>query len=236
MMRHPKSELLSDYLDQELTPAQSNTLEAHLKECPRCASLLQDLAEIQTRARNLPDRLPAKDLWPEISRAMASLKTGEPEVIRLHPDLPAVDPARPRTGTFRLSYFQAAAAALILTLFSGLAGAYFSSWRTAEPTGPASASPGWVEAAGMEDPGLDSTAREVARLEDLLDSRKGELDPVTARLLEKNLEVIDQAIRESLQALEADPGNPFLESHLAQAVEAKANYLREATAFVVPAG
>jgi len=236
-MRHPKSEVLSEYLDNELTQAQSSALEAHLDECPRCASLFQDLKEIQSRARDLPDRYPENDLWPEISRAMASGATGDAEVIRLHPGLEPAEAGRRRWERgVRVSYLQAAAAVLAVALFSGLSGAYFSTWRTDGPPGAGPVSAGWVEAVGSADSNLDSAAREVARLESLLNSQSGDLDPVTARLLEKNLEVINQAIRESLQALEADPGNPFLESHLAEAVQAKANYLREATAFVAPAG
>jgi len=75
---------------------------------------------------------------------------------------------------------------------------------------------------------------EVARLEEMLDRNRDQLDPETTRVLEKNLSVIDRAIQESVRALEADPGNRFLESHLARSMEIRANYLREAAAFVVP--
>ena len=83
-------------------------------------------------------------------------------------------------------------------------------------------------------PSLDGPAREVARLESLLDSHRSELDPATIMVLERNLDVIDQAIRDCVRALEADPENRFLESHLAQAMETKASYLREAASFVAP--
>jgi hypothetical protein len=39
-----------------------------------------------------------------------------------------------------------------------------------------------------------------------------------------------------MRALEADPGNAFLENHLARTVETKVTFLREAAAFIAPAG
>lgn len=234
-MIHPRSELLSEYLDGELTPDQAREVKVHLEGCPGCAALFQDLREIQARARSLPDRFPRRDLWPQISRRMTSEEAGEPEVIPLHPE--SLAGAKPRHSRgFRVSYLQAAAAVLAVAFFSGLAGIRLASPAPGSSPEPSPDSPGWVEQVRRTTPGLDKAAREVARLESLLNTHTSELDPVTVRLLEKNLHVIDQAIRESIQALEDDPGNPFLESHLARAVETKANYLREATAFVAPAG
>lgn len=234
-MRHPRTELLSEYMDGGLTGGQLREVEEHLEECPHCASIFRDLREVQSRARSLSDRLPQRDLWPGISQRIVPENAGEPEVIRLHPGLEAESKLRHPRG-FRVSYLQAAAAVLMVAFSSGLAGAHFAPAGVGSPPGPSPDSPVWVEQVGRADPGLDRTAREVARLERHLETHIGEMDPVTVRLLEKNLQIIDQAIRESIRALEEDPGNPFLESHLARAVETKANYLREATAFVAPAG
>ncbi len=71
-------------------------------------------------------------------------------------------------------------------------------------------------------------------MEVLLAQHSDRIEEETVRILEKNLGIIDQAIRESVRALQSDPGNPFLEKHLARSVESKATYLREATAFVAP--
>lgn len=233
-MRHPKTEVLSELLDGDLTPTQARKVEEHLEGCRRCAALYQDLREIQARARSLPDQLPPRDLWPEISRAMAPGGAPEAEVIHIHPEYSS-QTARRRESGLRLSYIQAAAAALVLALFSGLAGAHFAGSRDGFPAIATSGQAGWVALAGPANPELGQLAEEIDHLEALLAREGSELDPATVRLLEKNLDIIDQAIRESVQALEEDPGNPFLERHLAQAVETKATYLREATAFMAPA-
>lgn len=236
-MLHPPSERVSDYLDGDLDSRAAAEMEAHLRACSGCRALLRDLEEIQARARSLQELLPERDLWPDIAAGILAGESGDPQVITLHPPplpVPRFE-GRFRRG-FRFSYLQAAAAGLALALFSGslgalLAGALRPSQETAvEGTWPL------AELVGQASPGLGEAAQEVARLEGLLAQHRSRLDPETARILEKNLLVIDQAIRESLSALDSDPGNAFLESHLARSVQAKAEYLREATAFVVPVG
>ena len=90
----------------------------------------------------------------------------------------------------------------------------------------------WVELVSQASPGIGNAAREAAQLEALLAQHRDGMDPETARILEKNLGIIDRAIQESVKALQSDPGNSFLESHLARSVETKASYLREAMVFV----
>jgi len=90
----------------------------------------------------------------------------------------------------------------------------------------------WVSLVGEASPDLETSAREVARLEAILAGNRGDLDVNTARILEKNLDVIDHAIRESLAALRADPGNRFLETHLERSIHTKGEYLRDAALLV----
>lgn len=232
-MSHPKTEVLSQLLDGELTPTQARKVEEHLVSCARCADLFQDLTEIQSRARKLPDQHPPRDLWPEISRALGPGGGREAEVIHLRPRAEA-DAQRRRMPALRISYLQAAAAALVVALFSGIAGAYFAGSGPDTPAVAPSAQSQWAALAGQANPELRGASKEIAQLEAVLAQHRSELDPMTVRLLEENLEIIDRAIRESLRALEGDPGNEFLERHLAQAVETKATYLREATAFLAP--
>ncbi len=232
-MRHPKSEIFSDYLDGELPLHEAEEMEAHLEGCAVCTSILRDLREIQAKARSLEDQVPGRDLWPEIARAIQEGEKGDPQVIRLHPWTAQRSSGAGRSG-FRLSYIQAVAAGLVLALFSGGLGAILFGGSPRSAMAAADHSPPWVEMVSAASPGLGASAREVARLEESLAKYRDRLEPETARILEKNLAVIDRAIRESVRALEADPGNAFLESHLARSVEIKANYLREAAAFVVP--
>jgi anti-sigma factor RsiW len=57
---------LSEYIDDELTPAERTALESHLLACRACVDTIADLREIAARARQLPGRPPANDWWPGI--------------------------------------------------------------------------------------------------------------------------------------------------------------------------
>jgi anti-sigma factor RsiW len=229
-MNHPASHRLSAYLDGDLTPELARELEGHLEECRECSELLADLEGIRARARELPDQFPTQDLWPGIERAIREDAQRDPDVIRLHPAMRA-GPAKRRAG-FRLSLPQAAVAGLVLALFSGAVGARLGRTPAPETAASPPTQASWVNLVTEASPSLETSALEVARLEEVLASHRQELDPVTAGILEKNLYVIDQAIRESVAALRVDPGNRYLETHLERSIRAKGQYLRDAALLV----
>ena len=94
----------------------------------------------------------------------------------------------------------------------------------AEPLMPPSAD---VTPANFADAQFD---RAVADLEQILVEQRDTLDPRTVVVIERNLAVIDEAIRQARAALEIDPANTFLNSHLADARRRKLDLLRRATA------
>jgi hypothetical protein len=69
----------------------------------------------------------------------------------------------------------------------------------------------------------------LARLEELVEEHRSELEPNTIRILEKNLAIIDRAIEESAAALLADPSDQYLREHLSRSVQRKVDYLRVAS-------
>ena len=91
---------------------------------------------------------------------------------------------------------------------------------------PSVTPPGAVQRANFADPQFD---RAVADLERMLREQRDRLDPRTVLVLERNLAVIDDAIRQAREALDADPANTFLNSHLADARRRKIELLRRAT-------
>jgi hypothetical protein len=70
--------------------------------------------------------------------------------------------------------------------------------------------------------------RAVSDLERVLAEQRDELDLRTVIVIERNLAAIDEAIRQARAALNADPANPFLNSHLAEARRRKLDLLRHA--------
>jgi hypothetical protein len=68
--------------------------------------------------------------------------------------------------------------------------------------------------------------REIATLRQIVEERRAELDPKTAGILDKNLQMIDAAIAESKAALARDPASGFLARLLTQAYDTKLQLLR----------
>ena len=67
----PWLERLSEFLDEDLAPAERVACEAHLAGCERCRELLDDLVRVRRAARALPERGPERDLWPGIEGKLA---------------------------------------------------------------------------------------------------------------------------------------------------------------------
>ena len=203
---------LSEYLDGDLLGHEVAALEAHLASCGDCRATLEQLRRVVARARALDDRPPATDLWPEIAR---------------HVGVVSLDARRARRRV-SFSVPQLAAAAVALALLSG-----GSAWLLGRrPTvtqvaqSPTTPSPILTNVGTYE--ANPRYAAAVASLERVLAQGRGRLDTATVRVIEKNLGIIDRAIRDAQSALAADPANSYLNLHLAQEMRRKLELLRQA--------
>ena len=212
-------ERLSEYLDDELAPAERAAIESHLETCRDCSAVLSDLRRVVDRARHLDDRAPRHDLWPGIAQRIGAT------------------PARARVTGRRWSFSvpQLAAAAVALMTLSG-----GTVWLIQSPGSTAASPP----VAVVDSPGVapvavnashsaaQSYAAAVADLERVLAGGRGQLDTTTIRVIEQNLAAIDQAIAQAQRALEADPANLYLNTHLAETMRRKLELLRQAATLV----
>jgi hypothetical protein len=82
-----------------------------------------------------------------------------------------------------------------------------------------------VVPASFNDPRYDQAVADLTRV---LHENRSRLEPRTVAVIERNLATIDRAIAEARAALERDPGDPFLNSHLAEGRRRKLALLREA--------
>jgi len=98
--------------------------------------------------------------------------------------------------------------------------------RPATGPGSPSAAPAALPA-DLAPPSAD-LARELRMLQEEVRARRDALPPDVARVLDRNLTIIDQAIEDSRRALASDPGNAFLVRHLQRTYRMKASYLGEA--------
>lgn len=242
-------ERLSEYRDGELSEAERSACAAHLVECASCRGALDEIEAVIHAVRTQRDSMPANDLWPAIfgriaGRAEGSL-TGIPESspqefsTEVHGG--SVRPFETRVRERRQITFtlpQLALAASLLIAVSA-AVAYVAAGRSAGTPPLAyetpilavaelAAAPATVDVspANFADAQFDEA---VADLERTLIEQRQQLDPRTIVVIERNLRTIDEAIRQAREALDADPANTFLNSHLAEARKRKIELLRRAT-------
>jgi hypothetical protein len=170
------------------------------------------------------DELPSRDLWPGISAR-----------IDAQPATPA------RRIAFTLPQL-AMAATLLLAVGSGL------TWMvTRPPAVPAGSAEPVIQAYGVPEDETDGKIVQanfadaqfnaaVDDLEKILREERDRLDPRTVLIIERNLKAIDAAINEARMALNQDPANPYLNSHLADARRRKLDLLRQATTLAQAGG
>ena len=212
-MKDQWTDRLSEYLDGELAPPERTTLEAHLASCDACRTTLDELRRVVTNARALDDRPPTADLWPAVAARIG---------------LSARVRARPVVRRFSFTVPQLAAASVVLALLSG-GGAWLIGRRGIVPTPPVlvtERAPSLLNASAY--PGDARFAAQVADLERAVARGRGRLDTATVRVIDKNLRIIDRAIRSAQSALAADPANSYLNLHLAQEMRRKLELLRQA--------
>lgn len=214
---------LSEYVDGELDAAERAALDVHLQVCATCARTVTELRAVLERAGELESPPPAEDLWPGIEARIA-VPAPRPRVLGIGAWRRRAA-GTPRRWSFTLPQLAGAAAALVLLTSLGV-------W-TALDRRPAAPSRG--AGTDIARPAAFETARydaAIADLEQVLAAHRGELDPATVRVIERNLGVIDAATAQARQALAADPASPYLNGHLATQLKRKLTLLRQATAVV----
>jgi len=179
------------------------------------------------------EELPSRDLWPGVSDRLRS--SGAATFARGA----SADKSASQAPTFTFTLSQLAlAASLLIAVASGLT--WLATHRPARTGGGPGQeviqayrdSAGTPDQAGQIVPANFADAQfnaAVTDLERILREDRTRLDPRTVLILERNLKAIDAAINEARVALDQDPSNQFLNSHLADARRRKLDLLRHAT-------
>lgn len=192
---------LDAYLDGELTGAERDAVDAHLAGCPRCRAEAAAIGAILNSARALPNSVPpARDLWPGIESRLATRAA-----------VPVRSPVA--GGAPAVRSWARLAAAFGLILFGAGVGTLWQ--RRLAPSGFAA-----------EQARYAAASAELARK---LTADPAVIAPATRAVVERNLAIIDRAIREAETALAADPGNTPLEQMLVARYRQRLALLRHAT-------
>jgi anti-sigma factor RsiW len=181
--------LLDDYVDDLLAPEVRVELERHIADCPACHGSLEESRRLQRASQALPRGIaPERDLLPGIR------------------DLIGRDARRAQGSSWRR--WAAVAASLIV-----LTGAVWVGFRSLDsetvPSEVATGSGAVLLAADInmvEFEAAETVYEEAAaHLLEIVEARGDELSPETRAVIEENLQIIDEAIDQVRDALNAEP-------------------------------
>jgi anti-sigma factor RsiW len=215
---------LSEYLDGELSAVERREVEVHMAECVECRVTLEDLRAVARRAADLENTAPESDLWAGIVKRIAAPGSAEACVVDIEGRRPM------RRGRIAFSLPQLVAAGIVLVMLSAGTTMLLQPGGS-EPVMPSAEAIRQAAAVQAVRVGFDMTEYDVviADLELALDQARDRLDPSTVRVLEQSLATIDRAILDAYEALEQDPTNSYLSSHLATNMKRKVELLQRAT-------
>jgi hypothetical protein len=213
---------IQELADGALGPIRRAELQVHLESCPRCRALAADLSRIRSLAGSLDRLTPPDTVWMQIAgrlRQEGRLAT------------PAAAPRASRRAVAALAIAAALVVAVGASIFVLLPR---GDGQPAQQAGQGNAA--------AEDP-VQSIANEfrlaeqhyqnaIAKLEEAARSDADVLDPQTAAVLKKNLQVIDQAIAESRDALRVEPQSTAARDTLFEALKRKVVVLQDTLALM----
>jgi anti-sigma factor RsiW len=206
--------LIQEAIDGDLDAAARAELDAHTAGCEACRTLLADLQEIARASGELPLHTPRPQVWTHIRSRLEQEQA-----------------ARPRPFWTGTRVVLAMAASLVVGIGASL-------WVLRAPaTGTQAA----VTQSGKDlvkdvDEHLriaDSHYEQaIAGLEQVVQTEQASLDPAVAETLRNNLGVIDKAIRESREAIKAQPHSELAQTSLFEALRQKVALLEDTIALI----
>jgi hypothetical protein len=230
---------LHDQIDGTLDPVLERALDAHVKSCASCRGFAADLAALADAAATMPPVDVPERVWLQLAgrwRAEQAPGGGQRET--------AQAAAR---RSLPLRHVLAAAAVLAAAVGGG-----WIAWRATGAVDPAMAGPTQVilarpesadagnapAAAAVESAQKDIEAAEqlytraIAGLEQVADAQKAQLEPQVAAMLDRNLDIIDEAITESRAAVLSSPQSVVARESLFEALRRKVSLLQDTIALV----
>jgi hypothetical protein len=241
MNHHDILDQINDHADGTLSPDEHEHVERHLAECEACRHEADAVRALLSEARALPRGItPSRDLWSGIAARIdatgAATPTGAPEAPASGGSTVIQVDFRPaaRRSPWVMRGLLAAAAVVLITLSSAITASLMRSpaggplARGSTEAVGAPAQPAVVAALAAFQPAEREYIQTADELSAVLEARREILAPETVRIIEDNLQIIDQAIAEARAALEADPNNRELTQMLSGVYRKKVELLQDA--------
>jgi anti-sigma factor RsiW len=228
-------ESIQELIDGTIGAIRRAELERHLAECAECRSFLADMEAIGQTAGALDPLEPPDGVWLQIAGRLRQEGRVQPP------------PARPQRSP---RYAMLAIAATLVLAVGGSIVALLTHYRSNTAAPPAAATTAAATPSGTAnaDLAVESVEAEfrlaeqhyqnaIAKLEQAarLDQAAHDgntLDAQTAAMLQKNLQVIDQAIAESRDAVRSEPLSAAARDSLFDALRRKVALLQDTIALM----
>ena len=208
---------IQELVDGTLGTIRSSELRLHLDSCAECRALYEDLQRIRDLAGTMPAMQPPGHIWMQVAGRLR-------QEGRVH-DRPATE--SPRHPQY---VWLAIAATLVLAVGTALV-MLMPHGQVAPPaqTVESNASGNDTVQSGVEDLRKAEQLLQsgVAKLKEGLGSEKQALPPAVADTLDRNLQILDQAIAENSTALQQDPQNVAARTGLFDLLQRKISLLQD---------
>ena len=207
--------LVDDYVDGTLSANDLKAIEAHLAECDACRAMAADFGAIRRSARELEPCVPPPHVWAKLATSFEA--QGRRRAVGWRP---------------------LAMAATLVLLVAG------TSWILVQLSSPTRSDSSALATTSATDPELAQSVetelklaeehyqKAIAGLEQITRTESTALDPQVAAVLQKNLEVIDQAIGESRAALQTQPTSDVAQESLFEALRNKVALLQDTVVLI----
>ena len=224
------ADAIQEMVDGTLGPIRRSELQIHLDQCDDCQALLADMERIRDLAASLDRPAPPDRVWLQVAgRLRQEGRLSAPLV-----------PARSARHHYALI---AIAAALVLAVGASLyvlLPTVRGSGQQPIAANPLATTPGNAASANSVQGDIEAEFRlaeqhyqaAITKLEEAAKSDQDAIDPQTAAMLQKNLQVIDQAIAESRAAFRSEPTSMPARDSLFDALKRKVSLLQDTIALM----
>lgn len=214
-----------------LSRAEAEALDAHLAGCPECDRLVADARRLQAELRLIGTEGPPPRAWERVSARLEA----DHDFQRV---AAAAIESDPRVR--RVDWRWMALAAMLVVVIAGSLVALRRSLGTASPPAPVVNSRAGEDSTGdlvtSIEGELDLAAKHyenaIAGLERVANESDSPIDPAVMATVRENLEIIDQAIDDSRQALRTDPQSQLAQESLFDAFRRKVALLQDTIALM----
>lgn len=226
-------DLISDFLDGSLSREDQSTLGAHLEECLGCAGVRDDLQSIvgfcQTHRGEYAAPPNEKALWQRI-RNMIESGAGS-SIAAPMPGKFSSSRLRNWTGrSWELSFPQliasAAAIVLVVSLSTVVALRRYQTGETAKSNASSGTATMGLAATSVRDR-VSQQQQLISFWNQRVEYNKARWSPEMRETFDRNLQVIDQTVNDSLNSLSQNPHDEVSEEMLNAALNEKLSLLKE---------